>query len=173
MNAGHLHIMINHFPVVGAIGATLLLAWAWYRRNDELERTALLVWVLTALSAVAAYVTGSFAEDVVDKIPGVNPATISSHDDAALVALIAAEIAGAWALASLWSLWRSGRLQGWRRVVQLLMALAVCVAMGWTANLGGRILHPEARPGWTSSRLLEQPRVRRFGFEELEICRLT
>ena len=55
MNAGHLHIMINHFPVVGAFGATLLLIWAWYRRNDELERAALLVWVLVALSAVAAY----------------------------------------------------------------------------------------------------------------------
>jgi uncharacterized membrane protein len=153
MNAGHLHIMINHFPVVGAFGATLLLIWAWYRRNDELERAALLVWVLVALSAVAAYVTGSFAEDVVDKIPGVSPATISSHDDAALFALIAAEIAGLWALASLWSSWRSKPLRNWRRAVQLLMALAVCATMGWVASLGGRILHPEARPGWASSRM--------------------
>jgi uncharacterized membrane protein len=173
MNAGHLHIMINHFPVVGAFGATLLLVWAWYRRSAELERTALLVWVLTALSAVAAYVTGSFAEDVVDKIPGVNPATISSHDDAALVALIVAEIAGAWALAGLWSLRRSSPLPKWRRVVQFLMALAVCVAMGWAANLGGRILHPEARPGWTSSRVREQPLIRHVGPDELKCYRLS
>ena len=38
MNIAHLHLMLNHFPVVGSVIVALLLVLALYRRSDELGR---------------------------------------------------------------------------------------------------------------------------------------
>jgi hypothetical protein len=35
MNWAHVHLMINHFPVIGALGAILLLVYALVRKSEE------------------------------------------------------------------------------------------------------------------------------------------
>jgi uncharacterized membrane protein len=148
MNAAHLHLMINHAPVMGAIFSLLLTAWAAWRRNGELDFAARAAWVGVSLAALAAFVSGNFAEDVVEDFPGVSAGRIASHEDAAKLALAAAVFAGVWAL---------GGIVKWRRrpspkgftAASLLFGIVVVVLMAWTANLGGQIRHQEARPGWT------------------------
>lgn len=143
-----MHLLLNHVPVIGAPFALALLFWAYVRKSDELHSTALLAWVVVGLSAVAAYVSGSYAGDIIQNLPDVNPARISDHEDAAELALVAASLCGAWALYGLWAFRRRLARPRWYTTVLVVACLTVCVLMARAANLGGQIRLPEARPGW-------------------------
>ena len=97
-----------------------------------------------ALLAIPAYVTGEPAEEIAEKLPGVSEQVIDPHEDAAKLALGATLAVGAVALAGLVAF----RARALPLAFSLgLLALAVVAAgtLGWTANLGGRIRHPEIR----------------------------
>ena len=139
MNGAHLHLLLNHLPVLGTLFGLGILAIALWRRNDTLRRTGLALLVLAGVTAGAAFLTGEPAEDAVEgKVAGQ---AIEAHEEAAEAALWGAGI-----LAVL----SAGALLRWRREVPqavagglLVGALATSGLMAWTANLGGRIRHPE------------------------------
>ena len=76
MNATHLHLMLNHIPVIGTGFALLLLLVALAKRSDEWKKVSLWFFVLIALLTVPAYVTGEPAEDGVKGLPGIAKAVI-------------------------------------------------------------------------------------------------
>lgn len=50
MNAAHLHLALNHLPVIGSLFSALLLGWALLRSAYELKRAALGAVVLVAFA---------------------------------------------------------------------------------------------------------------------------
>ncbi len=151
MNPAHLHLILNHIPVVGLGAALLLLLYAMARKNDELKRVTLAAFVLLALVAIAVYLTGKAAEDSVEHLPGVSEAFIDRHQDAATVSLVAIELLGAVSLAGLIFSRRSNSLLRWFAVISLVISLATAGLITWTANLGGQISHTEIRAGASAS----------------------
>lgn len=152
MNPAHLHLLLNHVPVLGTLFgvALVLLAMRW--RSRDLEAAALWVFLATAIAAVPVYLTGEPAEEVVESLPGVTEAAIEEHEEAALMSLWAVETLGLIALAGL-ILGRGGRTAPRvLRVATLVVAVAAAGLMAWTANLGGQVRHTEIRPA-----SLEQP----------------
>lgn len=61
MNAAHLHLALNHLPVVGSFFALLLLAWGMFRRSEEIKRTALLGVVVVTAFCFPGYFSGDSA----------------------------------------------------------------------------------------------------------------
>jgi uncharacterized membrane protein len=145
MNWGHIHLILNHLPVVGTIFGVLLLMLALLRKSEELKRVSLGVFVFTALLALPVYFTGEPAEEVVEHLPGVVKSLIEEHENAALLALLMAGATGVVALAGLIVFRRAKRLPGWIVGGALVLSLATSGLMGWTANRGGRIRHTEIR----------------------------
>jgi hypothetical protein len=84
MNWAHIHLSLNHLPVVGIIFGVLLLLLALLRKSEELKRVSLGVFVLTALLALPVYFTGEPAEEVVEHVPGVAESLIGRHENAAV-----------------------------------------------------------------------------------------
>jgi uncharacterized membrane protein YeaQ/YmgE (transglycosylase-associated protein family) len=147
MSPVHLHLLLNHLPVIGTIVAILLLGYALLRRSAELVRVSLGMFVLLALTAAVVYLTGEPAEELVEGLPGVSEAILERHEEAALVATILLGSVGAVALGGL--LVFRKRVTGIPRgfaALALLLALVPAAAMGYTANLGGQIRHTEIRP---------------------------
>jgi hypothetical protein len=146
MNGAHLHLLINHIPVLGTFFGLALLAFGVWRRSEELRKAAFGTFVIVALAAVATYLTGDPAEDVVKGLPGVSRAMIGRHDDAAGIALSGAIALGVLALGGL--IWFRGSkpIKTWFSTLVLAAAVLVTGLMAWTANLGGQIRHPEIRP---------------------------
>jgi hypothetical protein len=146
MNGAHLHLLINHVPVLGTLFGLALLAFGLGKRGDELQKAAFGTFVIVALAAVATYLTGEPAEDFIKGLPGVSRPLISRHDDAAGIALGGAIALGVLALGGL--IWfRGGRpIRSWFSTLALAAAVLVTGLMAWTANLGGQIRHPEIRP---------------------------
>lgn len=146
MNTVHLHLLLNHLPVVGTVIGTLLLGVALLRRSDELGRISLGLFGLLGLIAVAVYLTGEPAEDAVEKLPGISDGIIDQHQDVALVATIIVGIIGAFAVGSL-LIYRRRVLPRWVTMFGFAAALVASSVMAYTANLGGQIRHTEIRSG--------------------------
>lgn len=147
MNAAYVHLALNHFPVLGAIFALGLLAWALRRGSDELLRTALGVLALVGVAGVAVYLTGESAEELVEGLAGVSHDRIEAHEEAALVATIVAGAVGLGAFAHL-LLHRGRELPPWTGVLAVIAAVVTCGVFVWTASRGGTIRHPELREGF-------------------------
>lgn len=145
MNATHLHLMLNHLPVLGtAFGLGLLLFGLW-RKSSELKKTALGVFVLMALAAVPVYLTGEPAEDGVKSLPDVSKPVMEQHEEAAGAAFTGVVVLGVVALTGLILFRRGNALPAWLSFSVLVLSLIVSGLMAWTANLGGQIRHSEIR----------------------------
>jgi uncharacterized membrane protein len=145
MNLAHLHLILNHAPVLGtAFGLGLLLYGLW-RRSDELKKAALGVLVIVSLLAIPAYLTGEPAEEVVESLPGDAKAIIERHEDAAVYAFSGILVLGAAALTGLIVFRRGREIPAPFSWGLLGASVIVGGLMAWTANLGGEIRHSEIR----------------------------
>ncbi|MEO8097595.1 MAG: hypothetical protein ABI811_07815 [Acidobacteriota bacterium] len=155
MNPTHLHLILNHIPVLGTAFGLALLLFSFVRKSDELMKTALGVFVIVALLAVPAYLTGESAEDGVKVLPGVVKSIIEQHEEAATVAFTGVIVLGVAGLAGL-ALFRRGRtFPVWFGPLMIAASLIVSGLMGWTANLGGRIRHTEIRGDTSATQATE------------------
>jgi len=151
LNAPHIHIMINHFPVILAPVGTALMLAGLYRGSEDLKKAAAWTFVITGLFAGATFISGDMAADrLVVLVPGVSGSAITGHDNSALYALVSAVIL---ALFSLWSLFKArGKMLPVRTAVVILaVSVMVSAVMGRTAFLGGKIRHTEIIPAQSPS----------------------
>jgi uncharacterized membrane protein len=143
MNGAHLHLMLNHLPVLGVGFGLLLLLAAKFGKSTDLTRAGLVVFVLAAGAAGTAYLTGEPAEEAVEEVASVTEQSIEQHEEAATVALVLTGLLGAGALFGLVSYRRQALPPAWFTGTALIGALVAGGAMAYTANLGGQIRHPE------------------------------
>jgi hypothetical protein len=146
MDAVHVHLAVNHVPVVGLGLSFLLLLAAAAMKSDDAKRLALGAFVLVALMALPAYFTGKASEDAVEKLAGVSEDLIDRHQDVATWALVGIEIVGVIALGGL-VLFSRPRVPAWLVTTVLVLSLAESGLLAWTAYVGGQIRHTEIRPG--------------------------
>jgi uncharacterized membrane protein len=147
MNPAHVHLLVNHIPVLGVVLGLVVLAGAVLRSHALLTRCALAVFVVAALAAIPTYLSGEPAEEIVERAAGEIETWVEPHEEAASVALALVEALGVLALIGL-RLSRNGRalpraLMG----VTLVAAVLATGSLAWTANLGGQIRHTEIRSG--------------------------
>ena len=146
MSPTHLHLLLNHVPVLGTVFCLGLFTLGFWRKSDELKRTALGVFVAVSLFTVPVYLTGEPAEETVQSLPGVSKAILEQHDRAAAYAFIGVIVTGVAALAGLLYFRRERVQPVWYACLMLGGALIVSGLMAWTANFGGQIRHTEIRP---------------------------
>jgi hypothetical protein len=140
----HLHLALNHVPVVGLGFALVTLALAFFWKNEPLGRLGLAFLVLIALATVVVRFTGSGAEDAVEKLPGVTERVIERHEDAANLALILVGVLGLAAAAGLAG-WRGRSAPRWFHAGVLALVVIGGGVMAYASNLGGQIRHTEIR----------------------------
>jgi hypothetical protein len=142
MSLVHLHLIVNHIPVIGMGFVVIILALAAWRRHSAAARLGLSFMIGLAVMTAIVFVTGEPAEEAVEGIAGVSDSMIHPHEEAADVALIGVTIAGILALAALVR-FRRRELPRWVAGAALAIAVTVTAMLGWTANLGGQIRHTE------------------------------
>jgi len=147
MSAAHLHLILNHIPLLGLIFGAVLLAYGLWRGAEDVQKASLGLLAVAGLSAIAVYLTGEPAEEVVEGLAGVSHDAIEAHEEWGWYALVAGIATGVLALGTLLLGWVQERLGRGAVVLTLVVALLSSGLIGYTANLGGKISHPELRSG--------------------------
>ncbi|HKL87845.1 MAG TPA: hypothetical protein VJ884_02495, partial [Salinibacter sp.] len=145
MSAAHLHLILNHIPLLGLIFGAVLLAYGLWRGAEDVQKASLGLLAVAGLSAIAVYLTGEPAEEVVEGLAGVSHDAIEAHEEWGWYALVAGIATGVLALGTLLFGWVQERLGRGAVVLTLVVALLSSGLIGYTANLGGKISHPELR----------------------------
>ena len=143
MNFAHIHLIINHVPLLTIPIALIFLIYAFWRNDDGLKRFSMVILIATSVTVIPVYLTGEPAEKVVEHLPGVTEQVIAPHEEAAEFSLIVTLLAGGLAAASL-ILSNREKLKNWLQATLVLICFVAVVALGYTSNLGGKIRHPES-----------------------------
>ncbi len=139
MNAAHLHLLVNHLPLFAVLLGLLVGLYGAWRREESVVRVALMLFGLAALGAVATYFTGEAAEELVETL-GRSEAALEAHEESGS---LAAYLTIALGVLSLGTLVRRGPVAPAWRTALLVLAVVTLGVVGYAANLGGRISHPE------------------------------
>ncbi len=145
MNAAHLHLLLNHIPVIGIPIVGVLLVLALAGKQQALVRIALGFTVVLALFTIPVYLSGEPAEEIVEDLPGVPHAVLEEHEEIAKVTFVATEVLGALALLGLALAWKRGRVPKPLTYGSLVLVLIATGLLARTAYLGGQIRHTEIR----------------------------
>ncbi|OZC01424.1 DUF2231 domain-containing protein [Rubricoccus marinus] len=147
MDATHLHLIVNHVPILGTLFALILGVYGAARRQPDVVRMALMALVVVGVASVVATRSGEGAEETVEHLPGVSERIIHEHEEAAEVANYGAIALAVLALGVL--VWRRRETDIGRApsVVVLVGAALVFGLMARAGNLGGQIRHTEIRDG--------------------------
>jgi hypothetical protein len=139
VNYPHLHLIINHVPILGSVFALLLVLWGMARGSREVRRLALWVALIAGLSVYPAYFTGEEAHEQVEDYPGFDHDATEEHEEAAEFSLIVLLVSAGAAGVALF-LGRGDRTEpGWARGAVLLGLVASTAAVARTAWVGGEI----------------------------------
>lgn len=143
MNAAHLHLVLNHVPLFGLLAGIVLLIWGLLRRSYEMRIASYAAFVVSGLAAIAVYFSGGAAESLIEDLPGVAERLIEQHEDLAKLAMLGIGASGV--LAAVAFFVEHSGLALRRSVVAALLVVAFLSVgvVGYTANLGGQIRHPE------------------------------
>lgn len=143
MNGAHVHLLLNHIPILGTLFALILLCFGYFLRQEILSKAALWTLVVAALISIPAFLSGEEAEHAVEGIIGVSMVSVEEHEEQAEIAYWAILFSGAIALGTLLSAMKG------RTLNRTLLLLNVCFMVGTFAlmaragNSGGSIRHPE------------------------------
>lgn len=154
MDLAHVHLLLNHFPVIGTIIGFGLFVLGLAGKSNDLKRAGLIVFLAISLVTIATYMSGNGAEEAIcqaaqpedpcaDK--AVSKALIQHHESAALVAFAFMELTGALSWLALWQFRRLARVPRANLAAVLVFSGATLLLMANAANLGGDIRHPEIR----------------------------
>src|SRR3989442_8015620 len=102
MNLAHLHLILNHIPIIGTIIGLGLLIVSLVGNTDDLKRASLMVFAGVRLLACPTFVSGVGAQGAIRKDAAVPASLIERHEGAAILALFFMEVTGALALVGLW-----------------------------------------------------------------------
>lgn len=143
MNGAHIHLLLNHIPILGSIFALCLLVFGKFSGNATVTKTSLVTLVVCALISIPVYLSGEEAEHVVDPIIGVNKIALEAHEEQAEIAFWVLLMNGAIALATLISSIKTKSLSPPLVWINLVLLILVVVLMARTGGSGGKIRHSE------------------------------
>ena len=155
MNWAYLHLVINHFPIIGVMIGTMLLMAGMAFNNQGVKISGLATIVFAALVSILAYTTGDPAEEAVKGLPDVARSLISRHEGIAAIAMYILVPAGLMAAISLYSLLKNEKSVKLMAIITLVLALASSAVMVYVGRTGGQIKHSEFRNEATKQYIIQ------------------
>jgi uncharacterized membrane protein len=79
MDLTHIHLLLNHFPIIGLIIGAGLFLLSLVTKSDDLKRTSLVILVGIALIAIPTYMSGNGAQEGIKALPGISQSLMETH----------------------------------------------------------------------------------------------
>jgi uncharacterized membrane protein len=142
----HLHLALNHVPVLGTLFVCLLLITAAVKQDDSLKRLSLWWAVALTLISIALKFTGDQAAAAAENEPWLIGTYVQAHEQAADQATTGIFLMGIAAIMALVIARKRRPVRTWSMALTICLGLLTFALMARAANLGGQIRHTEIRP---------------------------
>ena len=143
MNPTHIHLLLNHFPIIGTLIGSAILLYSIIKKQDAGKVTGAFIIVIMAIIAIPVLLTGEPAEESVEHLSGISKALIHNHEEASEKAFWLMEITGVFSLLAIVFYKIKSRFAPKAFLVAFIFSAITFFAMAWAGNLGGKIRHPE------------------------------
>ena len=153
MNATYIHLLFNHFPIIGSFFGFCFFIYGVFFNNSSIKKAGLIIFIVISIITIPAYFSGEGAEDYVENIPGIMNGIIHDHEELAEIAFLM--MCGLGLLSALALIpFKKKTYQGYLTFVILLLSLATCAIMIIVGSVGGKIRHTELYSGAKLSKYL-------------------
>jgi hypothetical protein len=142
MDLAHLHLLLNHVPIVGFPFLLVLGIWAQVRKDASLKKFLYVLTIGVTLATFGAFQTGEPAEDRAETT-GASEAAIHDHEEAAETAMVFAWVTAAVAVVAFFSIGKPSLETITAGVFAVSLVLTIA-ALSWTGYEGGKIRHGDA-----------------------------
>jgi uncharacterized membrane protein len=145
MNDAHLHMLVNHFPIIGTILGLGILITGLFIKNNAVKNTAYALFIIAALFGAFSMATGDGAEELVEDMPNIGHQIIHEHEELAEKFILVMYATG---IFSILSIFTSAKKHKWAKIcsfLTLLFALTASILAKSVGTSGGEIRHTEIR----------------------------
>lgn len=147
MNDAHLHLVVNHLPIIIPIAAVTVLVAGFILKSEVVKRVSYFLFVVAAICTMPAFATGEGAEEVAEGLPGVTEHLIHEHEEKAEGFALLNYLLGLISLVGIWASWKQKQFAKWIAIVVLFLAIIVVIKGREVGTSGGEIRHTEIRKG--------------------------
>ena len=145
MNDAHLHLLVNHFPIIGTIFGLGILIAGMLLKNNSVKNTAYILFIVAAIFGAFSMVTGEGAEELVEDLPNIGKQIIHEHEEIAEKFVIIMYVTGFLGLLSLYTSIKNHKYAKTISIITLLFSLIAAVFAKSVGTSGGEIRHTEIR----------------------------
>ena len=145
MNDAHLHMVVNHFPIIGTILGLGILITGIILKNSTVKNTAYVLFIVAALFALFSMATGEGAEEMVEDMPSIGHEIIHEHEEMAEKLAIVLYALGVISLIGLFMNYKNKANAKFVSYLAVVVAVIGVFFAQQTGTTGGEIRHTEIR----------------------------
>lgn len=145
MNEAHLHMVVNHFPIIGTILAIGILIAGLLSKNRSITNTSYVLFVIGAIFGILSMNTGEGAEELVEEMPGIGWKIIHEHEELAEKMALLLDILGVLSLVGFYFQYKKNAKEKLVSYIILLIGIASLFVIQKVGTSGGEIRHTEIR----------------------------
>ena len=144
MNQAHLHMVFNHFPIIGLFFGIGILAYGIIKKQTILVNTAYVIFIVCMIMAKATMMTGEGAEEIVEEL-GISHEIIHEHEEIAETFMKVLYVLGILSILGLVANVKKHAKASIVSYVVLVLATGAAVLSKSVGTSGGEIRHTEIR----------------------------
>ena len=144
MNQAHLHMVFNHFPIIGLFFGIGILAYGIFKKQTVLVNTAYVIFIFCMIMAKATMMTGEGAEEIVEEL-GISNKIIHEHEELAETFMKVLYVLGLLSIAGLVTNLKNHAKAALISYVVVVFAIGSAVLSKYVGTSGGEIRHTEIR----------------------------
>jgi len=145
MNDAHLHLVVNHFPIIGTILGLGILVSGIVIKNNAIKNTAYVVFSVVAIFAFLSMATGEGAEEIVEDMPNIGKQIIHEHEEMAEKLAVVLYVLGIVSLIGLYTNFKNNSKATIISYIAVVIASFGALLAQQTGTTGGEIRHTEIR----------------------------
>jgi uncharacterized membrane protein len=153
MNEAHLHMVVNHFPIIGTILAIGILIAGLLSKNRSIINTSYVLFVIGAIFGILSMNTGEGAEELVEDMSGIGWKIIHEHEELAEKMALLLDVLGVLSLVGFYFQYKKNAKEKLVSYIILLIGIASLFVIQKVGTSGGEIRHTEIRKDFSNSNI--------------------
>ena len=145
MNDAHLHMVLNHFPIIGSIFGLGILIAGLFLNNNTLKNTAYFIFIIAAIFSFFSMSTGEGAEEIVEDFPNIGHQIIHEHEEIAEKFAVIMYVLGFISVICLYANYKNHPKSKLISFLAFTIAIIAVILAQQVGTTGGEVRHTEIR----------------------------